>query len=137
MNLKRIVSILMVGLILHLSTPQAKAPGPVVVAFVIGVTIITVGIGIIIWVKLKQPAPGGIYYWALEKSTDHVNWTPVATNTLRMTDEKAWDAFTVDRDKDQIAFWRMRCLGATIWTNYVDGTFIAVGNDQVHPILQQ
>lgn len=108
LNMKRIISILLVFAVLHLGAPpqrqEAQAGGALVI-FIIGC--VAVGAGITIWVMLKHSAKPGYYEWILEKSSDHVNWTPVATNMLRMYEEQAWDAFEVQRN-DASAFYRMR-----------------------------
>ncbi len=118
--MKRTISILLAVLVLCGSLPRIDRYGIVsieeeraqgglaLVLFYIGCAV-GAGYGIYrIWVALRPPAPGGTYYWALEESSDHVHWTAVATNALRMTDERAWDAFEVYRDANTAVFWRMR-----------------------------
>ena len=139
--MKRLISIILVYALLQLGLPQprqeAKAGGAIVI-FVIGCTAAAAGAIWYIWVKLRAPAPGGTYYWALEKSYDHVNWTGVATNSLRMVEERAWDAFEVQR-VDNTAFYRLRMVD---FINPTNGNLRAVsypisGTAFERPIPQQ
>lgn len=119
--MKRIISLLLAGVILCGSMPrvdhanilafeeQQSQAGPWLVVFVIG-CVAAGAYGLYrIWVATKDPSPNGTYYWALETSTDHVNWTSVATNGLRMTRDRAWDAFEVYMG-DAGKFYRLRMV---------------------------
>lgn len=147
--MKRIVSLFVALCVLCGSLPRidrasflaveethSPAPGLAPVLFVIGITVAAVGAVAYIWVKLKAPAPTGTYYWALEKSYDHVNWTPVATNAARLLEEKAWDAFEVQRNADGAAFYRMRVVDFIPAGNLVAPSYVICGTQIERPLPQ-
>ena len=88
-------------------TPQhqpARAQcGPAV--FVVGSLIL--GGLFIIYVTYKTAPGGNVHRFVLMKSLDHVNWTPVATNTLRMPLDQAMPTFEA-YTRDAAAFYRVR-----------------------------
>lgn len=146
--MKRIASILIATAVLCGSVPKVnrynifavqeqKAPAPGI-GPVLFVLIVTAGGGYLIyrlWVSLKAPAPAGTYYWELQKSTDHVNWTPVATNAARMTSEKAWEMFEV-YCVDKTAFYRIKMVDYVAPYAQTTNTFAIWGTETAWPIPQ-
>lgn len=129
--MKRIVSILLCFAILSACSPERRQAQAQTAAAVFVVTIIAIGLGATIYI-LQKYGENKTRWFRLEKGYLDGNWTPVATNALRMTVGHAFATFEVLMT-DPIATYRVVEIPQP--TNYFHIQFVSGRLE--NPIIQQ